>query len=69
MAYLTQKPRSSEAFKFAPGVVPYGIFTDVKILRAGPRGFCLSGYPLKQKHRSGLRLPTQAKQFACSGLQ
>ena len=69
VAYLMQKPRSSEAFKFAPGVLPYGIFTDVKILWAGPRGFCLSGSTLKQKHRSGLRLPTQAKQFACSGRQ
>lgn len=29
----------------------------------------LYGQHLKQKHRSGLRLPTQAKQFACfSGL-
>ena len=25
----------------------------------------LCGVRLKQKHRSGLRLPTQAKQFAC----
>ena len=52
---------------------PCGIFPDVKILRAGPRGFCLARkVPFsarKQKHRSGLRLPTQAKQFACSVAQ
>ena len=45
-------------FKFALGGVPYGRFTDVKRLRAGPRGFCLSRLcTLKQKHRCGLRLP------------
>ena len=38
---------------------PYGHFTDVKCLRAGPRGFCLLHYALKQKHRSGLLIPTR----------
>lgn len=42
-----------------------GLFPDGESLRTGPRGFCLSGVALKQKQRSGLQIPTQAKQFAC----
>ena len=38
-----KNPAQGGVFKFALGVgAPCGIFTDVKILRAGPRGFCLA---------------------------
>ena len=49
---------------------PCGQFPDGNCLRAGPRGFALRVGKLlfarKQKHRSVLLIPAQAKQFACS---
>ena len=37
---------------------------DAICARARPRGFCLSGYALKQKHRCGLQIPTR-QEAAC----
>ncbi len=39
-------------------------FPDGNFAWARPRGFCLSGFALKQKHRSGLQILTRIKQFA-----
>ena len=36
-------------------------FLDGNFAWARPRGFCLSGFALKQKHRCGLLIPTPRK--------
>lgn len=51
--------------------LPSGKISDGIFLQAGPRGFCLSPHiarRLKQKHRCGLHIQPQAKQFACFAL-
>ena len=52
--------------KTKPGAIPFAIFTDVKILRAGPCGFCLARKffdARNQKHRAAL-----GKQLGLSAL-
>ena len=53
-------------FKFGQYYTRFALrkFPDGNFARARPRGFCLSRFALKQKHRSGLQILTRAKQFA-----
>lgn len=52
---------------------PCGIFPDVKILRAGPRGFCLARkvpfFCAQTKTSLRPSPPDAGKQFACSVAQ